>query len=132
VLSPTTVDHPTVYYSSLGARQLDANKPKRSTPFGRVSWFQQPSFLSQLSQSAISFGAGGRADSRLVAARSSAGTVPNPNIMDHAAIDKFERFEKWLIENGAAFDMVRCVDTPLSFLLMCFRSVVAADIALLK
>jgi hypothetical protein len=54
--------------------------------------------------------------------------------MEHAAIDKFERFEKWLIENGAAFDMVRsCVDTPLSFLLMCFRSVVSAvDIALFE
>jgi hypothetical protein len=29
--------------------------------------------------------------------------------MEHAAIEKFERFEKWLIENGATFDMV-CVD----------------------
>jgi hypothetical protein len=72
-LAPTTVDHPTAYYySSLGARQLDGYYTKRSAPLVRKSWFQQPSFLSQLSPIGDFYSGqgGGRADSsRLVAVR---------------------------------------------------------------
>ncbi len=52
----------------------------------------------------------------------------SPNTGSHTSGDKFDRFEKWLRDNGARFDQVReaghpSVNTPSNILSLTFVTV---------